>query len=65
MFMSIIVSRLCPEALKSSVDTVINDFFVIHERMPDAVDVDEMIASVNRSRSTAMSLTCFRKHVAR
>jgi len=59
--------RLCPEALKSksSVDTVINDFFVSHERMPDAGDVGAMLASLNGLRSTAMSLVCFRNHVTR
>jgi len=61
------VFRFCPEALKSaaSIDSVINDFFVINERMPDADEVDEMLVAVNGSRSKPMSLVCFRKHVAR
>jgi hypothetical protein len=47
------VFRLCPEALKlASIDSVINDFFVINERMPDADDVEEMLVAVNGSRST-------------
>jgi hypothetical protein len=61
------VFRLCPEALKSaaSIDAVINDFFIINQRMPDADEVDEMLVAVNGSRSKPMSLVSFRKHVAR
>jgi hypothetical protein len=44
---------------------VINDFFVVHERIPDAVDVDDMLATVNKFRWKKLSDLCFRKHVSR
>jgi len=60
-------ARLCPEALKSkfSVDTVINDFFVIHERIPTADDIGEMLASVNSLKWKKITDVTLRGHVAR
>jgi hypothetical protein len=47
------------------VDSVINDFFVIHERIPDAHDIVEMLASVNSFKWKKITDVSLRRHVAR
>jgi hypothetical protein len=47
------------------VDSVINDFYAIHDSIPALDDIVHMMAAVNKFRSKKISDASFRKHVSR
>jgi hypothetical protein len=55
--------RLFPDT--ASVDSVINDFYALHDSIPALDDIVDMIAAVNKFRWKKISDASFRKHVSR